>query len=50
MCKAWLNLEDIMLSGINQRKTNTVLLSLIGGIYTTPQISEYKKKETDSQM
>ena len=39
-----------MLSKINQTKTNTVLLSLICGIYKTLQISEYKKKETDSQI
>ena len=43
----WMDLEDIMLSEINQRKTN-IACSHICGNYTIPHISEYNK--TDSQI
>ena len=43
----WMDLEGIMLSEINQRKTN-IACSHICGIYTIPHISQYNK--TDSQI
>ena len=45
----WMVLEDIMLSEINQRKTNNCMLSLNVEYKKIQQTSEYNKKEANSR-
>ena len=46
----WMDLEDIMLSEISQRKINTIWYCLYVESKKIQQTSEYNKKEADSQI
>ena len=39
LATTWMDPEGIMLSEISQRKTNTIMISLICGIYKTKQMN-----------
>ena len=46
----WIDFEDIMLSELSQKKTNTITISLICRILKIYQTNKYNKKEVDSDI